>query len=158
MKTWSELITEFHEEGHSGDLDSKVLGVAASDADLSKFGDDLGRDLGTEFKSFYSAHNGYGIQSDDGIDWFIVPLDQIKKITNDAVDWFQETHTDLAERFVAIADWDCGDYSGFLFSEDGSLMDGFYTFEHESYEFDEDQNWSEFLIPIDSSLRDFLTT
>jgi hypothetical protein len=158
MKTWSELITEFHAEGHPGDIDSKVIGAAASNSEITQLEHDLGRDMGDEFRSFYSSHNGYGTSSEDETEWFISPLNKIPKTTEDAVDWFRETHPNLASRFIAIVNWNCGDYTGYFFSEDGSLLEGFYTFEHESYEFDEAQDWSEFLTPIDSSLRDFLTT
>ena len=38
----------------------------------------------------------------------------------------------------------------------GAPLGGFFIFEHESYEFEADQDWREFIIPADSSIRGFL--
>ena len=59
--------------------------------------------------------------------------------------------------FVPFVDWGNGDASGYVFSESGIPLPGIFIFEHDNYDFEEDQDWKEFLIPVDSTICAFLT-
>lgn len=157
MNSWYTLVSKFHAQDNSDCPESLVLGDSNSLSDIAKIETRIGYTLPKEFKSFYTEYDGFGTNSEEGTDWFITPIESIQSTTDEARDWFAETHPDLAKRFVAFIDWGCGDYCGYLFTDDGDALDGIYTFEHESYEFEDDQDWAEFIQPLDSSLKDFLT-
>lgn len=157
MSEWQLLITEFYKLGHADDLDSLELGRPATTDDLDSLDRELGFKLPSEFRSFYGEFNGFGTKRDGETDWFFVPISAIPSLTTSAREWFQETHPAIAKRYIAVVDWGSGDSSGYLFSETGEPLEGIFIFEHESYEFEADQDWREFLIPVDSSIRNFLT-
>ena len=157
MSDWNQLVTEFYKIDHADEPDSLVLGAPASDEVLDALASNLGFALPIEFRSFYGTYDGFGTKHDDGTtDWFFAPTANIPELTEEIRDWYQETHPEIAARFVSFVDWGNGDSSGYLFSEAGAPLDGVYIFEHESYEFEEGQDWGEFLIPVDKSIRDFL--
>ncbi len=157
MSEWRPLITEFYKLDHADDPDSLELGQPATAEDFDSLDKEVGFKMPPEFRSFYAEFNGFGTNRDGETDWFFVPISGIPSLTAGIRDWIQETHPEIAKRYVAVVDWGNGDSSGYLFSESGEPLDGFFIFEHESYEFEADQDWREFIIPVDSSIRDFLT-
>lgn len=157
MSEWRPLITGFYKIDHADDPDSLELGQPATANDFDSLDKALGLKMPAEFRSFYGEFNGFGTKRDGETDWFFVPISDIPKFTARIRDWFEETHPEIAKRYVAVVDWGNGDSSGYLFSEAGEPLEGFFIFEHESYEFEADQDWREFMIPVDSSIRGFLT-
>ncbi|MEZ5324857.1 MAG: SMI1/KNR4 family protein [Verrucomicrobiales bacterium] len=157
MSDWRPLITEFYKLDHADDPDSLELGQPATTDELDSLDKELGFNMPPEFRSFYGEFNGFGTKRDGETDWFFVPISAIPSLTAGIRYWFQETHPEIAKRYVAVVDWGNGDSSGYLFSETGEPLEGFFIFEHESYEFEADQDWRDFIVPVDSSIHDFLT-
>ncbi|MBL9153880.1 MAG: SMI1/KNR4 family protein [Verrucomicrobiales bacterium] len=157
MNEWRPLINEYYKLAHTDDPNSLELGKPATTEELDSLDKELGFKMPPEFRSFYGEFNGFGTKRDDETDWFFVPISAIPNLTAVIRDWFKETHPEIARRYVAVVDWGNGDSSGYLFSEAGDPLEGFFIFEHESYEFEADQDWREFIIPVNSSIRNFLT-
>ncbi|MEZ5326426.1 MAG: hypothetical protein R3F19_15355 [Verrucomicrobiales bacterium] len=95
---------------------------------------------------------------DGEVMWHFTPIEQIPMITEDSRGWFRETHPNIANRYVAFQDYGNGDTSGYLFDKHLKSVIGIYIFEHESYEFDEDQNWEEFVRETDSAIEGYLSS
>lgn len=157
MSEWHKRIVVFHKLDNADDPDSLVLGSPASAASIAEFEKSIGYSMPNEFKQLYSEYDGFGTSREGETDWFFLPISKLPEHASEIRDWFQETHPELAKRFVPFVDWGNGDASGYVFSETGTLLPGIFIFEHESYEFEDDQDWEEFLIPVDSSIRAFLT-
>jgi hypothetical protein len=157
MSEWQKNIIAFHKVDNPDDPESLFLGPPASVASIAEFEKAIGYMMPDEFKQLYTEYDGFGTTRDGETDWFFLPVSKLLEHATEVRDWFQETHPELAKRFVPFVDWGNGDASGYVFSEAGIPLPGIFIFEHESYEFEEDQDWEEFLIPVDSSIRDFLT-
>lgn len=157
MSEWHKNISAFHKLDNADDPDSLVLGPPASAASIAEFEKAVGYTMPDEFKQLYAEFDGFGTNRDGETDWFFLPVSKLPEHASEVRDWFQETHPGIAKRFVPFVDWGNGDASGYVFSETGIPLPGIFIFEHESYEFEEDQDWEEFLIPVDSSIRGFLT-
>lgn len=157
MSDWHQDIINHHKLDYADTPESIRLGKPATAEAIRAFEkSSAGHTLPEEFHSLYQQFDGYGNESGDGIDWFFVPLELLPEHVAGVRGWLQETHPDLASRFVPFVDWGSGDASGYLFTESGALEPGIYMFEHESYESDAGQDWNEFLFPVDEDLRDFL--
>ena len=159
MTNWTQLITENHAWAHANDGFSLVLSDPASQSDIATLEKQLGIKLPAELHDVYMRHNGFGIRSSADparIYWTLAPVSRVPELTGSARDWFQETHPKEASLFYPVIDWHCGDYTGYLVTSDGNALDGLFTFEHESYEFDSEQSPEDFLIPSHESLSKFL--
>jgi len=156
MSDWRSIVSEYYER-HLADQGPLVLGQPATVGDLDLLNKKTGFRMPPEFRSFYSEFNGFGIDRDGETEWFFVHTSEIPNLTADTRSWIEETHPEVAKRYVAVVNWWNGDSSGYLFAESGEPLDGFFMFEHESYEFEPEQDWREFLTTVDSSLRDFFT-
>lgn len=156
MSDWRQDIINHHNLDHQDDPESLLLGKPATADELSALEESVQRSLPEEFHDLYSQYNGYGTRSEEGSDWFFVPLELLPEHVAGIRHWFQGTHPELAARFVPFVDWGNGDASGYLFSESGELEPGIYMFEHESYLFEEGQDPTDFLYPVDEDLRSFL--
>lgn len=156
MSDWRQDIINHHNLDHEDQPESLFLGEPANAEELRAFEKSVHRRLPEEFHDLYSQYNGYGTVSEHGTDWFFVPLEMLPEHVSGIRDWFQGTHPELAARFVPFVDWGNGDASGYLFSESGEMEPGIYMFESESYLFEAEQDWTEFLYPVDEDLRSFL--
>ena len=154
-KKWFDLIEKFHAGDHPDSPESLVIGEPSSPEDIAALEKTLGVKMPDDFKDFYGTCNGFGHKDGDEVSWLFSPLDQIPATTSAARKWFYGTHPELAAGFVAFMDWDSGDYTGYVFEEDGTLVEGIFDFDHESYEADEDQDFEEFLSPLFLSIEDF---
>lgn len=158
MTDWRSHIQQFHDLDYEDSPGSLVLGPPATEQAIADLEKELNFTFPEEFRSFYLTCDGFGTSSEDGTDWFFLPLADIAEHTFGTREWFEKTHPDIASSFVAFVDWGNGDASGYLFDGMGSIRDGIFMFEHESYDSDEAQKWEEFLMPIDESIQDFLTS
>ncbi len=156
---WREVVSRHHEWAHRDD-DCVLLMPDPSDEKrlVDKLGS-LGFPRVEEFESFYRSVDGYGSKwnVDDEDSWLFVPVDQLPTAVKHGRDWFLKTHPDIAERFFAFINWGNGDYSGYLLDETGGCDGRIYTFEHEMFEFDEKQDWRDFLDSYYDSILDFLS-
>lgn len=157
MSEWHKNIADFHKLDNADDPDSLVLGSPATATSIVEFEKAVGYSMPEEFKSLYSEYDGFGTTRNGEVDWFFLPISKLADHATAVRDWFQETHPEIAKRFVPFVDWGNGDASGYVFSESGAPEPGIFMFEHENYEFEEDQDWREFLVPVDASIRAFLT-
>ena len=148
-KAWKELIARrwaaSPSEMHWGDPADDVAFAA-----LERL---LGLPMPAEFVELYSCFNGVGFLFDSGrqVDWLITPILQIPRLQSDLAKWFEGTHPNLGRRILPLVDSGCGDVEGFAF-EDGQLVAGFFNFEHEAYEFEEGQDWREFIVKKGDSM------
>ena len=157
MTNWREVVQAHYAWAHKDDEYELVMQPGASDATILTMAEQTGIPLTDEFREFYSQINGFGVTADgEKISWLIVPIERIAATIANARDWFEETHPDLASRYFPFIDWDSGDYTGYLVSERGSLLPDLYDFDHEDYEFDEDQSSAEILTKGDASVLEFL--
>ncbi len=157
MSEWHKNIVAFHKLDNADDPDSLVLGSPSNAATIAVFEKTVGYSMPEEFKALYSEYDGFGTTRKGEIDWFFLPLLKLPGHAAEVRVGFQQTHPEIAKRFVPFVDWGNGDSSGYVFSESGVPEPGIFMFEHESYEFREDQDWREFLDPVDASIHDFLT-
>jgi hypothetical protein len=157
MTEWHRHILAFHNLDNADNPDSLVLGQAASETALSEFEELIGYKMPAEFRQIYSEFDGFGSTRDSDTEWFFVPISNLIEHSREVLEWFQQTHPEIAKRFVPFVDWGSGDASGYLFSESGLPESGIFMFEHESYDFEAGQNWHEFLFPVDDNICDFLT-
>ena len=133
----------------------------APEEDIAQLDRDIGLALPSEFKELYRAHNGVGVvhESEPGKPiWTFVPTSDLASLMKGARSWFEEFHPDLASRFFPFIDWDCGDYTGYVVSPGGGLLEGLFTFSHELYQFRPDQAPETFLSRNYSCIKDFLAT
>ena len=61
--------------------------------------------------------------------------------------WFVESHEEDANRFLGVINFDNGDALGYIISPDGALGSKLCSFDHESYDGDEEQALEDFLLP-----------
>lgn len=155
MSEWKRCIISFHKLDHSGDPGSLVLGEPATAGSIGEFERSIGYSMPDEFKAIYSEFDGFGAANGGTIDWFFVPLARLPDYVSEVRDWFQVTHPEVAKRFVPFGGWESGDAIGYIFSDEGVPDPGIFIFEHENYEFNEGQDWREFIIPVSSSIHDF---
>lgn len=158
MKNWIRIVENQHALDHSDNGHRLVLQPPASLDHLLAFRKLFGPAASMELQNFYEQIDGFGIEgTNHKTSWFLVPIEKLPELDKAGKDWFQETHPDLAKRFFPFIDWDCGDYSGYLLSEEGKRLNGIFTFEHEEYEFDKGQDDSEFLYSVFDSLEELLS-
>ena len=157
MSEWQHNILKFHKLDNADNPDSLVLGEPASGESIAEFEKTIGFSMPEEFKQLYSEYDGFGTKRNGEIDWFFLPLSKISNHATEVRDWFQDTHPDIAKRFVPFVDWGNGDASGYVYSVAGVPEPAIFIFEHEGYEFENNQDWRDFLLPVDSSIRTFLT-
>jgi len=157
MSKWHKRIVAFHRLDNADNPNSLVLGSPATAATIAEFEKAANYSMPNEFKALYSEFDGFGTLRDGEVDWFFLPLSKLPEHANGVRSWIQKTHPEIAKRFVPFVDWGNGDASGYVFSESGVPEQGIFIFEHESYEYEEDQDWREFLLPVDTSIVDFLT-
>ena len=158
MPNWKHIVESYHTWAHADDEYQLVVRPPASTGDLVLLDAWFGPAMSGEMRGFYELIDGFGVEpSPDGVSWFVTPIAKLPELIEHCRSWFRDTHPDLANRFFPFIDWDCGDYSGFLLSEDGTLLEGLYTFEHEDYEFEEGQDGSVFLYTIYATIEELLT-
>jgi hypothetical protein len=146
---WTQLIQNQHAKYFGGNCHGLILRDGASESELDAL------DL-----QLYTTHNGVGDtygSEPNSINWSFTPISLIPELTNIARHWFEGTHSDLAARFFPFFNWGCGDYTGYLMSPDGTLLEGLYCFQHEEYQFDVNQAPEDFLIMTDKCIADTLT-
>lgn len=160
MPYWTDLITAQHRWAHSGDGYDLVLNGPADETAISALEERLGLSLPPDLANFYRCHDGFGVRhtsAPDTISWSLVPISQVSDLIQTARDWFQETHPELARTFYPFIDWSCGDYTGYILDAVGTFSSGLFTFEHESYEFEPDQEPDDFLHHSYAEIADFLS-
>jgi hypothetical protein len=160
MINWIQLAKKYFEETKVLDeLDEIVLRDGARPEEIGAVSRDLGFSFPSEFVSFYSATDGLGFLGDskrENVSWRLPPLDDLKKYIESVRLWL-ECHEELASRFFPIIHFQNGEGIGYLIDEDGRLLQGLYEFNSARYEFDEEQEYDEFLINNYSGIEHFLT-
>lgn len=161
MTKWETIVRLHHERAHSGDGFELFTGPGVAEINIKALENRLGFRFPTELREFYSDLNGFGVRSaasPDEVYWFVRPLEELPEFAETIRHWFQETHPDIAGRFFPFVDWANGDGIGYLVSSTGEVMPGLVSFEHESYDFDEGQDYEEFLTTVPISLEEFLNS
>jgi hypothetical protein len=158
MSDWYQIISAAHQLDHPEAPDSLVLGAPADAVSIAAFEKAIGYCLPEEFKELYLKYDGFGRSGKTEVCWFFLPMSELPRHVAEVREWFQETHPEIARRYVPFVDWGDGDASGYLFSESGVPEQAIFMFEHESYEFEKDQDWRDFLMPVDKSIRDLITS
>lgn len=156
MNKWDKLLTERHRKYY----DERIHGALLMNKGLAKSAIEPFKRLTRyawcdDFFGLYARHDGVGLQQPDNItNWMFVPTAELMAFKQSICGWFQDTHAVLAAKFFPFFDWANGDAIGFLDVE--GVENVLFEFEHESYEFDPDQEVTEFLKPSYESIADFL--
>lgn len=118
-----------------------------------------------EFFDFYTRHDGVGMMQpgNEKVNWSFVPTSEVCIFVDSIRKWFTSTHPEIARAFFPFFDWGSGDAVGYfrlsdILREDvDEIVPGtLFEFEHECYEFDPSQPWTDFLQPAYGSIRHFL--
>ncbi|MEM9412978.1 MAG: SMI1/KNR4 family protein [Planctomycetota bacterium] len=159
MHDWRTIINTHHDKVHVQPGDKLLIRNAATNADLDELQDELGFQLPDEFRSLYLQCDGFGLTYEDNDQkwWFCHPIEQIPEFVNQTRKWFEETHPEPAARFFPFIDWANGDGMGYVLDGDGQVIDGLYCFEHENYEFEEDQELEEFVVKWNNTILELLS-
>ena len=157
MENWKELITRFHSADHPESPESLHIGPPATAEEIAAFEAKAGFRFPEEFHDLYRSCNGFGRKDGAEVIWFCAPLEEIPNMSEQARKWFTGTHPELAAQFVAFIDWESGDYTGYVFDEEGEVFEGLFDFEHESYDYESKQDPDEFILPMFPSLKDLLS-
>lgn len=161
MANWDSIVRSHHQRAHRDDGYELVANPGVTDEELRLMENRLGFQFPVEMREFYSTFNGFGVQSANSpgeVYWFFRPLEELPEFTENIRQWFQETHADIASRYFPFVDWANGDGIGYLVNSTGEVLPGLVSFEHESYDFDEDQDAEEFLTTVPISLEEFLNS
>lgn len=154
-RRWIEILETYHQAAHADDGWEMRVGLGASEEEIAAVESRLGCKFPPSLREFYRECNGYGLKSEKELSWFVRPVEEIEELTREARDWFEETHPEIARKFIAYVDWGSGDYSGGIVGANGVLSKAVCMFEHESYEYETDQDPDEFLSVVDESLVGF---
>ena len=101
MSDWRSIVSEYYER-YFADQGSLVLGQPATVEDLDLLDKKTGIRMPPEFRSFYSELNGFGIDRDGETEWFFVHTSEIPNLTADTRSWIEETHPEVAKRYIAV--------------------------------------------------------
>lgn len=159
MQDWRRTIREHHDKFHVQPSDKLLIRDGATNDGVDDLQTALGLELPNEFRSLYLQCNGFGLtyEDDDQKWWFCHPIDQIPGFVKQTRKWFDETHPESAAQFFPFIDWANGDGMGYLLDENGEFFDGLYCFEHENYEFEEDQKIEDFVVKWNNTIYELLT-
>lgn len=158
MDKWKTIITDFHLLDNPGSPDSLHFGPPATAAEIAAFEEKIGFRFPEEFHGLYRSCNGFGRKDGDEVIWFCAPLEEIPAMSEHARKWFKGTHAELAAQFVAFIDWESGDYSGYIFDEEGVVFESLFDFSHENYDYESKQDPDEFLIPMFPTIEELLAS
>ncbi|RYD49039.1 MAG: SMI1/KNR4 family protein [Verrucomicrobiaceae bacterium] len=156
MNDWRKDLLKFHQGDNPDDSNPPVFGPPATPEAIAAFEKSVGLRMPQEFHELYLQVDGFGQMYNGEILWYVVPLAELAEHVAGRRDWFQKTHPDLARGYVPFFDWANGDSCGYLFSKSGAMVPGLFMFEHEEYEFEEDQDPEDFLSLTDESFRHFI--
>ena len=155
---WQGLITRKFNSDPCDGAEMK-FGAPATDEELAQVERQFGFSLPDEFRSLYSAYNGYGVVFDnkpDEIYWEFRPLQDLERFISECRDWIASTHSSVSLRFFPFYDSSTGDSAGYLLDENSMLLSGIYDFHHERYDFDEAQDYNEFIVPAAETIASYL--
>jgi len=153
---WRTIIENQHKRNHPKNEYKLIFRDGCIDSDIRDIEQSLSVSFPKELSDLYTDFDGFGKSAEGGNTlWFFVPLPQLINFVGEVRDWFEETHSSIAKRFLPVFDWGSGDSVGYLYNNAGEV-DGLYEFNHELYEFDESQDWKEFLIKDSKNITDFL--
>ena len=159
MHDWRAVIIEYDCKTPVQPGETLLIRDAASVAEIDELQQNFGFQLPDEFRSLYLQCDGFGqtYETEDEVWWFFHRVEQIPDFARETRNWFVESHPDIANRFFPFIDWSNGDRMGYVLDEKGELLDGLFCFEHENYEFDEEQDSEEFIVKWNNSILELLT-
>lgn len=155
---WQYLVEHFLQMSDPERECDHYAPAGASAESLAKLEAVLGFTLPPELREFYSYYDGLGLVPRNGSTepLFIRPTHEVAEFIRECRSSFSETHPKFAQRYIACVDWYNGDTSGFMKNADGDFMDGIYTFSHELYSYDVEQDINDFLFMQADSLAALL--
>lgn len=158
MTNWKLIIEKFlRVSDPEGDYDH-YSPPGASEEQLTKLEANLGVSLPSELCDFYRHCDGLGLVPRDGssMPLFVRPTHEIVEYIQLCRSSFSESHPKYAQRYFPCVDWYNSDSSGFMMDGAGRFLDGIYTFSHESYSYDSEQDVNDFLVLHADSLAALL--
>ncbi len=158
MTNWQHIIDHFLRMSDSEGECDHYSPAGASEESLARLESELGISLPSELREFYLHSDGLGLVPRDGssMPLFVRPTHELVEYMQFCRSSFSGTHPVYAHRYFPCVDWYNGDSSGFMLDSDGRFVEGIYTFSHESYSYDADQDAGEFLIAHADSLAALL--
>jgi hypothetical protein len=111
--------------------------------------------LPEEIKEIYSIHDGFGLVKEKGeILWQLPPRYQLPQLKATCCDWFADTHPELVHSVFPFLDGFTGTYL-LVLVENGKILQGIFEFDHENYDFEPNQPWSEFIVKVYDRFEEF---
>lgn len=158
MSNWQEIVEHFLRMSDPDDEYDRYAPSGASTETLAILEVELGCVLPSELREFYSHYDGLGLVPRDGSTepLFVRPTHEVAGFIRECRLSFSETHPMYAQRYFPCVDWNNGDTSGFMKDADGKFLGGVYSFSHEDYLYDAEQDIDGFLFLQAESLAAFL--
>ena len=160
MPDWPRILSDYHFTAHADQGNHLVTRPGLSIEDIAQMGERLGLTFPDEFHSLYAVYNGFGIAPDEAPDeicWLFLPLSQLPCFTEITRKGFSSSHPGIASRYFPFIDFANGDSMGYLTDVGGVNMPGLASFEHDLYQYDEDQDPDEFLSLLPVTIEEFLS-
>lgn len=158
MKNWTEILKQRHSRYYATNGSHLVLPPPMVSQTMTELKLSTNYQWTKEFFDLYSRHDGVGLSlPDHEVLWQFVPSSELVSFSVSIREWFVGTHPEISQAYHPFFDWGSGDAIGYLDLPEipvGVLVE----FEHEAYEFDADQPWSEFLRQSHDSILSFLET
>jgi len=158
MTDWNRVVDEFFLAADPDGEYDRDAPAGASPAAIATAEAAIGVSLPEELRDFYASHDGLGLASRDGSESprFVRPVSELPAFVEECRSSFEETHPAYAEKYLPFVDWNNGDSSGFVRAADGTWIEALFTFSHERYLYDAEQDVNEFLQPQADTVEEFL--
>ena len=158
---WQDLFEAVFESRKAFDERGNIVfGCPATAEEIGATFSEFGFKAPQEFVSLYSTFNGVGSTSPHSpkkTDWWFLPLEQIAFLHESFQRWV-ELHDDLADAFLPFIDFGGGGKAGYFRSGGIATPETIFEFDNGAYEFDEDQEISEFILELDDSIYRYVSS
>lgn len=156
MANWTKLAQQQFDSCKAVDeLTDLVLPGGAEREAIVEMARSLGFEPPEEFVQLYSTHNGIGHKQSEVSSWWFRPLDQLPEFMKATRAWMEE-HEDVGMRFFPFIDYYNGEGAGYFANSKGALQPGLFSLNTGRYEFDEDQESSEFLLFTSKTISSYI--
>ena len=156
MTNWQNLFQRhFDVTSQRDELTELLLGDGVSETKIDSLFDQFGFQPPQEFRDLYTVINGVAHNQTDVHGWWFRPLDSLTEFAESCRLWFED-HPDLASRYFPFIDFGNGESAGYLLDNDGALLGGLFIHNTGAYDYDEDQEWAEFLMPACDTIEAYI--
>ncbi|NND99058.1 MAG: SMI1/KNR4 family protein [Pirellulaceae bacterium] len=156
---WRELLQRRHTAAYADSGYDPIFGESAGDELIREVQGKIGLEMPIELTDLYRSVDGYGLEMDPESmlsPWLLVPCSMLPDFISQNRDVIAGTHPSLASRFLPLIDLVNGDSIGYVFAQNGLLIDGLHMLMHELYEYEPDQEPDGFCRTFECTLAEYL--